>query len=391
MQTTKNMVFRTSLTALALGLALSACGDSHGGQKPHMGPAAVGVITVRTQRVTLDTELSGRTTPYTVAEVRPQIGGIILKRLFTEGAEVRAGQALYQIDPASYKASLDSAQAALDKARANLTTLSLKADRYQQLIAIHAVGQQDLDDALAAQKAAAADVAASLATVETARINLGYTRVISPVSGRVGKSSVTQGALVTADQANSLATVQQLDPIYVDVTQSMGELLQLKHDLASGLIKSNGANLAPVQLTLEDGSHYALQGKLQFSDVTVDPSTGAIALRAVFPNPRHELLPGMYVRARLINGVNDQAILVPQSSVAHDNKGNSIALVAGADGKAQLRMLQISRAIGSQWLVSAGLKPGDQLIVDGLQKIRPGAPVKAVPAAVDASAANSGV
>jgi membrane fusion protein (multidrug efflux system) len=226
--------------------------------------------------------------------------------------------------------------------------------------------------------------------VETARINLGYTRVLSPVTGLIGKSTVTQGALVTANQAAALATVQQLDPMYVDVTQSMSQLLQLRHDMASGLLKRDGANQARVKLTLEDGSVYPLEGKLQFSDVTVDQDTGAISLRAVFPNPKHDLLPGMYVRAQLEEGVNSQAIMVPQSSVTHDNKGDSIAMVVGPDNKVQVRMLQVNRAIGSQWLLNSGLKPGDKLIVDGLQKIRPGAPVKAVPAGVDASAASTG-
>jgi len=388
MQINKTIVLRTSLTVLAVSLALSGCGD-HGTQAPPAGPAVVGVLAVAPQRVALDTELSGRTSAFTVADVRPQVSGIILKRQFTEGSDVKAGQTLYQIDPATYKASVDSAAAALAKAEATLATDNLKSERYKQLIGINAVGQQDYDDVVATQKAAQADVASNRASLETARINLNYTRVLSPVSGRIGKSTVTPGALVTADQTTALATVQQLDPIYVDVTRSNGELLQLKHDLASGLIKSAGADQARVKLTLEDGSVYPLEGKLQFSDVTVDQSTGAITLRAIFPNPKHDLLPGMYVRARLVEGVNEKAILVPQDSVTHDSKGNAVAMVVGADGKVAARILKITHAIGNQWLVDAGLNPGDQLIVDGLQKIRPGMPVKAVPAAA-ANPADSG-
>jgi len=333
-----------------------------------MGPQVVGVVTVTQQSVAIDTELSGRTSAYTIAEVRPQVNGIILKRLFTEGGDVKAGQSLYQIDPSTYRATLESAQA-------NLTALKLKAERYKQLIAINAVGQQDYDDAVSSLKQAQA-------TLDTARINVNYTHVISPISGRIGKSSVTQGALVTADQSTALATVQQLDPIYVDVTRSSGELLQMKRDLASGVLKSAGPNQAKVRLTLEDGSAYPLEGKLQFSDVTVDQSTGTITLRAVFPNPKHDLLPGMYVRAQLLEGTNDKAILIPQASVSHDSKGNPVAMVVGATGKVEPRVLKTPRTIGNQWLVSSGLNVGDKLIVDGLQKIRPGAPVKAVPATV---------
>lgn len=360
---TKQSIFRTSLTVVSLSLALAACGGK-GDQRPMQGPPTVGVVTVTPESVALDTELSGRTSAFTVAEVRPQVSGIILKRLFTEGSDVRAGQPLYQIDPSTYRATYESAQA-------NVTTLRLKVDRYKQLIGINAVGQQDYDDAVASLKVAQA-------ALDNARINLNYTHVYSPVSGRIGKSSVTQGALVTADQATALATVQQLDPIYVDVTRSSSELLQLKRELASGVIKSAGANQARVKLTLEDGSEYPLEGKLQFSGVTVDESTGTITLRAIFPNPKHELLPGMYVRAKLIEGVNDKAILVPQDSVSHDTKGNPVAMVVN-NGKVEARTLQTPRTVNNKWLVSSGLKAGDQLIVDGLQSIRPGIAVKAVP------------
>jgi len=387
MRTKKYILCGLSLIALSVSLALSGCGRSAEAGPHQAGPAVVGVSTVGLQSVAIDSELSGRTSPFAVADVRPQVSGIVMKRLFTEGGEVKAGQSLYQIDPATYRASLDSAQATLAQAEANLTTARLKADRYKQLIAINAVGQQDYDDAVATAKADQALVAAGRAAVETARINMVYSKVLSPISGRIGKSSVTEGALVSAAQTTALATVQQLDPIYVDVTRSNSELMQLKRDLASGAIKSAGANQARVKLVLEDGSVYPLEGKLQFSDITVSETTGSVTIRALFPNPKHDLLPGMYVRARLVEGVNDKAILVPQDAVSHDTKGNAVAMVVGNDGKVQPRILQISRNVGNKWLVNAGLNAGDQLIVDGLQNIRPGMPVKAVPAANKAAGA----
>lgn len=366
------------------GLAISLGGLVLGGcnQQADTGVAApapeVGVVVIQPQAVSLTTELPGRTSAFLVSEVRPQVGGIIQKRLFVEGAEVKAGQPLYQIDPAGYQAIYDSARANLAKAEASLGSTRNKAARYEELVAIKAVSQQDNDDSQAALKQGLADVAAAKAAVETARINLDYTRVTSPISGRIGRSSVTPGALVTASQAAALATVQQLDSIYVDVTQSSSELLRLKRDLASGQLKPAGANQAAVKLILEDGTTYPLAGKLQFSDVTVDQSTGSITLRAVFPNPKGDLLPGMYVRAVLEEGGEDQAILVPQEGVARDTKGNPTALVVGADNKVELRVLKTRRVIGDKWLVSEGLKAGDQLIVDGLQKIAPGVPVQPV-------------
>lgn len=370
----------SSRAALSLGLCLvlAACGGpADQGQAP---TPTVGVVTIKPQMVALDMDLPGRTSAYKVAEVRPQVGGIILKRQFTEGLDVREGQSLYQIDPATYRAAYDSAKANLAQAEANLTTLRLKAERYQQLLAVKAVGQQEYDDAAAAAKAAVATVQANRAALEQADINLRYTRVLAPVSGRIGKSSVTQGALVTADQATALTTVQQLDPIYVDVTRSSGELLQLKRDLADGTLKKAGANGAVARLILEDGSLYPLEGKLQFSDVTVNESTGAITLRAIFPNPKHELLPGMFVRARLTEGINEQAILVPQDAVTRDSKGKSSVYVVGADGKVQSRSVETPRSVGNQWLVKGGLKSGDKLVVDGLQSIGPGVAVKTVSA-----------
>jgi membrane fusion protein (multidrug efflux system) len=361
------------------GVLLGAC------SKPSETEAAsaiqeVGVLEIQAQAVTLTMELPGRTSALQISEVRPQVGGIIQKRLFAEGSEVKAGQPLYQIDPATYQATYESARASLAKAEASLVSTRNKASRYEELVSIKAVSQQDYDDSQAALKQANADVSAAKATVETARINLNYTQVKSPISGRIGRSTVTPGALVTASQASALATVQQLDPVYVDVTQSSAELLQLKRNLASGQLKSTGTNQADVKLILEDGSIYPQTGKLQFSDVTVDQNTGTIALRAVFPNPAGDLLPGMYVRAVLEEGMDEKAILVPQMAVTRDTKGNPTALVIGADDKVELRVLQTQRVVGDKWLVSEGLKAGDKLIVDGLQKIAPGMPVKAAPA-----------
>ncbi|MFH1034463.1 MAG: efflux RND transporter periplasmic adaptor subunit [Pseudomonadota bacterium] len=348
------------------------------GPSPAMEPE-VGVITLEPQRVALEAQLAGRTTPYLIAEVRPQVGGIVKKRLFVEGSDVKAGQALYQIDPATYQAALDSAKATLAKAEANLFAAKLKAGRYKDLVAINAVSQQNYDDAFASLKQAEADVAGAKAAQDTARINVEYTRVTSPISGRIGRSSVTQGALVTANQAASLATVQQMHPIYVDVTQSSTELLKLKRQLASGQLKSAGKDKARVKLILEDGSDYPQEGVLQFSDVTVDQGTGAITLRAVFPNPQQELLPGMYVRAILETGVDDQALLVPQRGVTRNNKGEATVLVLEADNRVQMRTLAVERAVGDQWLVNSGVQAGERVIVEGLQKVRPGATAKAVP------------
>jgi len=373
--------------AFACALVLSGCGQPANTAAAGAAPD-VGIVEIRAQALTLTTELSGRTSAFQVSEVRPQVGGIIQKRLFVEGADVKAGQALYQIDPASYQATFDSARASLAKAEASLVSIRNKASRYDELVAIKAVSQQENDDSQAALKQAQADVAAARAALETARINLAYTRVTSPIAGRIGRSSVTPGALVTTGQAAALATVQQLDTIYVDVTQSSADLLRLRRDLASGQLKTAGANQAAVKLIFEDGSTYPLAGKLQFSDVTVDQSTGSITLRAVFPNPRGELLPGMYVRAVLEEGAEEQAILAPQQGVTRDTKGNPTALVVGPDNKVELRVLKTRRTIGDKWLVSEGLKAGDKLIVDGLQRIAPGATVHPVPAtAADQSAA----
>jgi len=361
-------------------LTLSSCGkQSTPGGSAAGAPPEVGVEVVKPRRVALTTELSGRTSPYLIAEVRPQVSGIIQKRLFTEGADVKAGEVLYQIDPATYQAAYNSARAALARAEANLNPARLKAERYQELVKINAVSQQDFDDASAGLKLAEADVESGKAALETARINLAYTKVTAPISGRIGRSSVTDGALVTANQAAALATIQELGTIYVDVTQSSAELLRLKQNLASGLLKSNGAAQAQVRLMLEDGTVYPLPGKLKFSEVTVDQSTGSIILRAVFPNPKQTLLPGMFVRAVLEEGVIEQAILVPQRGVTRNPAGNAMAMVVGAEEKVEPRVIKVVRTVGENWLVSEGLKEGDRVILEGLQKARPGTQVKAVP------------
>lgn len=377
---------RKGVLAAALVVALAAC-SRQGGEVPPQGPPTVGIWSVEERSVAVDVELPGRTSPYAIAEVRPQVGGLILKRLFSEGSDVKEGQALYQIDPTRYQANLDSARAALAQAEANLVTTRLKAERYKQLAEVKAIGQQESDDAAAAYKSAVASVQSAKAALDLATINLKYTHVYAPVAGRIGKSSVTQGALVTAEQTTPLATVQQLDPIYVDVTRSSGELLQIKRELAEGALKKAGENAASVKLILEDNSEYPLEGKLQFADVTVNESTGAVTLRAIFPNPKHDLLPGMFVRARLVEGVNEKAILVPQESVIHDSKGNSVAYVVDAENKVQPRTVQTPRALGNQWLVSSGLKAGDRLVVDGLQTVAPGLVVKPVPAGAKAAEA----
>ncbi|MFZ2197558.1 MAG: efflux RND transporter periplasmic adaptor subunit [Thermodesulfovibrionales bacterium] len=370
----------TIVAMLVLCLPLGSCGkhSTPGGTAAGV-PPEVGVEVVKPQRVAFTTELSGRTAAYLIAEVRPQVSGIIQKRLFTEGADVKAGEVLYQIDPATYNAAYNSAKAALARAEANLNPARLKAERYQDLVKINAVSHQDFDDANAAFKQAEAEVEAGKAALETARINLAYTKVTAPISGRIGRSSVTDGALVTANQPAALATIQELSTIYVDVTQSSAELLRLKQNLASGLLKSNGAAQAQVRLMLEDGTAYPLPGKLKFSEVTVDQSTGSITLRAVFPNPKQILLPGMFVRAVLEEGVSEHAILVPQRGVTRNPAGKAMVMVVGAEEKVEPRVIKVVRTVGENWLVSEGLKSGDRVILEGLQKARPGTPVKAVP------------
>ncbi|MEW6441648.1 MAG: efflux RND transporter periplasmic adaptor subunit [bacterium] len=365
-------------TALSTLLVVYGCGRR---QPPQAPPpvSEVAAVTVQPQPVVLTTELPGRTSPYRVAEIRPQVNGLIQKRLFEEGSDVQAGQVLYQIDPAPFQAALNNAGAALSRAQANLPATRLRLERYRDLLIDKAVSQQDYDDVAAALRQAEADVAYWKAMVETASINLGYTRVTSPISGRIGRSTVTDGALVTAHQPLPMAAVQQLDPMYVDVAQSTAELLRLKRRMEAGRLNQNGTGQRKVRLVLEEGTEYALEGTLQFRDVTVDPTTGSVILRAVFPNPDGVLLPGMFVRAVVKEGTHEQAILVPQQAVARDPKGNPIALIVDAEEKVQQRMLTLDRAIGDRWLVLSGLAPGDRVIAEGMQKVRPGASVKTVP------------
>ncbi|PWE42380.1 efflux transporter periplasmic adaptor subunit [Pseudomonas prosekii] len=358
------MQFKPAVTALVTAVALASL--LSGCKKEEAPPAApapqVGVVTLKAQAFTLTSELPGRTSAYRVAEVRPQVNGIILKRLFKEGADVKAGQQLYQIDPSVYEATLKSAQA-------NLQQTKSISDRYQQLVKEQAVSRQEFDTAQANRLQ-------SEATLQTAQINVRYTKVYAPISGRIGRSSVTEGALVTNGQTDAMAVIQQLDPIYVDVTQSSVELLELRRELESGRLQKSGDNSAAVKLTLEDGSEYSQPGKLEFSEVSVDQTTGSVTLRAVFPNPDHTLLPGMFVHAQLQAGVNAAAILAPQQGVTRDLKGTPTAMVVGADNKVELRQLKASRTVGTQWLIEDGLKEGDRLITEGLQYVKPGVEVK---------------
>ncbi len=379
--------YRLGARSALAAAALAAVGCSAKAPAPAAKPVEVGVITVSPSSITLTKELPGRTSAFKVAEVRARVNGIVLKRLFTEGADVTEGQRLFLIDPAPYKAALDSAKATLAHAEANVANARLQADRYTELLRDNAVSKQEYDNALAALKAAEADVASGQAAVQMAGINVGYTVVTSPVSGRIGRSAVTEGAYVQAAQATLLATVQQLDPVYVDLTQSSAEALSLRRALESGSLQRAPGGGAKVELLLEDGRAYTRPGTLQFADVTVDPGTGSIALRALFPNPKGELLPGMFVRARLTEGVNPQALLVPQTGVTRDQKGLPTALVVNAERKVERRQLVTDRAVGDAWLVTSGLKPGDQVIVEGVQKVRPGAEVSTVPAGAPKQAA----
>ncbi|KDC70590.1 efflux RND transporter periplasmic adaptor subunit [Bordetella bronchiseptica] len=366
-----------ALSLAALTLTLAACGKEQQAAQQG-GQPQVGVVTLKTQSVALSSELPGRTAAYRIAEVRPQVSGIVQKRLFTEGGEVAAGQQLYQIDPALYQAEVDSRRAALARVQAQLKTATLLVQRYKPLVDTRAVSRQAYDDAVAARDQASADVLAAKAALDTARINLVYTKVLAPIGGIIGRSNVTEGALVTANQSAAVAAVQQIDPIYVDVTQSSVQLLRLKSALDSGLLQREaGEQSARVTLTLEDGTQYDQDGKLQFSEVTVDPGTGSVLLRAVFPNPQRKLLPGMFVRARLAEGVASEGLLVPQRGVTRNQRGLPTALVVNAENQVELRTLKTDRAIGDQWLVSSGLAAGDRVIVEGLQSVRPGAEVKA--------------
>ena len=363
--------------SLLNGLWLMGCDRKIEAQQTPKVPE-VAIVAIQPQRVELTTELPGRTSAYRIAEIRPQVNGIVQKRLFQEGSDVKAGQLLYQIDPAPFQVAYDSAKASLGKSQANLPSIKLRVERYKEVLADKAVSQQEYDDAAASMEQAHADVEYWKAAVEAARINLGYTRVTAPIPGRIGRSSVTDGALVTAYQPVSLATIQQLDPIYVDVTQSSAELLRLKRNFETGRLSANGKDQKSVQLLLEDGTPYPLAGTLQFRDVTVDPTTGSYTLRIVVPNPENLLLPGMFVRAVVEEGISEQAILVPQQGVSRTPKGDPVALVVDASGAVQQRMLKLDRALGDQWLLASGLSAGERVIVEGMLNVRPGAVVKVV-------------
>jgi membrane fusion protein (multidrug efflux system) len=379
MHRTHNKIFVFLMGTLIAGLSLTSCNKPPAAEPPPSAPREVGIVVVKPERVSVTTELPGRTSSFQIAEIRPQISGLIQKRLFIEGSNVKVGQVLYQIDPAPLEAALKNAQSALNRAEANLPSTRSKAERFKSLLVSKAVSHQDYDDAAAALTQIMADIQYWKATVETARINLGYTKVTAPISGRIGKSNITAGAIVTAYQPIPLATIQQLDPIYVDVPQSTTDLLRLKIRLKDGSLNQHEKDQDKVKLILEDGSPYSLEGILQFSDVTVDPTTGSVTLRALFPNPDGVLLPGMFVQAIINEGVNEQAILVPQQGVSRDPKGNPYALVVDTENKAGFRPLTLDRAIGDKWLVSDGLAPGDQVIVEGLLMLRPGTEVKATP------------
>ena len=365
--------------SLAVAAVIGTYGCGRRGSAPPLRAAEVGVVTLAPERVVVTKELPGRTSAFLVAEIRPQVSGIIQQRRFTEGADVKAGDLLYQIDPAPYRAAYDQAAAALAVAEASLPALRSRAERLEGLVAIRAVGQQDADDAAAALAQAEASVLAARAAVQSARINLEYTPIRAPISGRIGKSNVTVGALVAAYQPVPLAVIQQLDPIYVDVTQASADMLLLQRNIARTGFKVDDSEVGAVRLVVEDGTPYPLEGKLQFRDVTVDPTTGSLTLRLIFPNPDHMLLPGMYVRAIVEEGTSNQAILAPQQGVSRDLKGQPYAWVVNAEEKVEQRALEVSRAIGDRWLVTSGLAAGDRVIVEGLQKVRPGDAVTTVP------------
>jgi membrane fusion protein (multidrug efflux system) len=373
--------------AVMAGLLATLAGCSKPAAAPATAPApAVGVVTVHPSSVPVSIELPGRTSAYLVAQVRARVDGVVQQRAYTEGADVRAGQLLYTIDDASYRAALANAQAAQQKAAANLVAANAQAERYKALVGGNAISKQAYDNAVAAQGQAAADLAAAQASVTTAHINLGYTRVVSPIAGRSSVSQVTQGAYVQASAATLMTTVQQIDPIYVDVTQSSAAGLQLRQAIASGQLRADNNVQPAVSLKLEDGSVYPLQGKLQFSGITVDQATGSVTVRAVFPNPQHVLLPGMFVHASLVQGTAANAFLVPGPAVSHNPQGQATALVLDAAGKVAQRTLQADTVSGANWVVTGGLRDGEQVIVDGLQQVKPGMQVRATAASASATA-----
>ena len=366
---------KKSITLCLLAcLLLAGCKDDPSAPTQGAGerPVDVAVRHVQPQRITMTTELAGRVSAFQVSEVRPQVSGIIQKRFFREGSDVQEGEVLYQIDPATYQAALDSARASLVRAEANVLPARLKMNRFKDLVNISAVSKQEYEDAEAAWKQAVADVTANRAAVENAQIRLNYTRVTAPISGRISRSQVTPGALVTENQAAPLATVHQLDPVYVDVTQSSTDQLAMRRAIDSGRIQRIDDSHAPVRLMLEDGTSYEASGSLQFSEVSVDESTGSVTVRALFPNPRHLLLPGMYVRAVLDEGVAEQAILVPQEALVRDPRGNATVYLVNDKGRMEVRPITVGRTWKGHWIVQEGLNAGDTIIVEGLQKVRPG-------------------
>jgi len=367
----------TIISVLLFCVSFMGCKGQKG--PPQFGPPEVTVLKVTQEKVVLTTELPGRVSSYRVAEVRPQVSGIIQKRFFTEGADVKAGELLYQIDPAPFQAAYDNAKSALARAEANLPAIKQRYERYKELLVHKAVSQQEFDDVSASFKQAEADVNYWKATVESARINLGYTKVTAPISGRIGKSNVTEGALVTANQPMALTTIQQLDPIYVDIPQSTAELTELQRRLKEGSLRYDGKDQNKIKLALEDGSIYPQEGVMQFRDITVDPTTGSVIIRAIFPNKEARLLPGMFVRAIVKEGVNRNAILIPQDAVSRDPKGNPFVFVVDEKAQAQIRPVIIDRAIGNRWLIQKGIVVGDQVIIEGIQRVRPGVPVKVTP------------
>jgi membrane fusion protein (multidrug efflux system) len=359
------------LLACASALALSACGES---PPPAPPPPAVGVVTLKVESAPLVNELPGRIVAFETAEVRPQISGVIRRRLFQEGGAVRAGQLLYEIDDAPYRAALAQAQGSLARANAAIRSTGLQAQRYKDLVGINAVSRQEYDDADATAQQARADVAAQRGAVQAAQVNQNFTRIRAPISGRISRSLFTPGALVQAGQADALTTIQRTDTVYVDVSQSAAQIIDLKQAMKSGGVSQ--ADGARIQLLLPNGSVYPIEGRLQFSEVTVDPTSGAVTLRATFPNPDGLLLPGMYVRAKLVEGQRTQAILAPQQGISRDPRGRATAMVVGKDNKVEIRQVTVDRAVGDKWIVTGGLKPGDRLIVEGLVNLRPGTVVK---------------
>ncbi|UQI36488.1 efflux RND transporter periplasmic adaptor subunit [Citrobacter freundii] len=373
---TKNARFSLLPSFIIVSAALLAGCNDQGETQAHPAEPQVIVHVVEKAPLAVTTELPGRTTAFRIAEVRPQVSGIVLKRNFTEGSDIEAGQSLYQIDPATYQADYDSAKGELAKSEAAAAIAHLTVKRYVPLVGTKYISQQEYDQAIADARQADASVIAAKAAVEGARINLAYTKVTSPISGRIGKSNVTEGALVTNGQATELATVQQLDPIYVDVTQSSNDFMRLKQSVEQGSLHKDSTS-STVELVMENGQSYPLKGSLQFSDVTVDESTGSITLRAVFPNPEHTLLPGMFVRARIDEGVQPNAILVPQQGVTRTPRGDATVMVVNDKSQVESRAVVAAQAIGDKWLISEGLQPGDKVIVSGLQKAHPGVQVKA--------------